>query len=252
MPSRFDSWSNVFMNSRLSLITRVIIDLTLHNSLCTSALTRTFIDENFYLSLSHTHSQPPPPSPSQAPPSYDSLSDHGTHIHSIHPRYHFTNPSNTADSALDPTDPAELELNRLSHSEDVCNDNSVEGLISDHFDTTEDRPNDPPPPYSPGLRYIRAVSGFGNVFVTDPPPSYNSVFGQIREAREHSQSNWAFFKRLSEIILNTGKKPRVSKKFMHVHVIFLLFTLSLTHTCSWLYYTSHCVHVSSPCHTCAR
>ncbi len=174
-------------------------------------------------SLTHTHThtcsitltQPPPPSPSQAPPSYDSLSDHGTHIHSIRPRYHFTTTTaatnqlsiNVADSAIDPAnpDPAELELNRLSYGEDVYNDNSVEGLISDHFDTTEDRPDDPPPPYSPGLRYIRAVSGIDNVFVTEPPPSYNSIFGQIRQARERSQSNWAFLKRLCEIVLNTGK-----------------------------------------------
>ena len=171
----------------------------------------------YYICLPHTHTrtlahsltQPPPPSPSQAPPSYDSLSDHGTHIHSIRPRYHFTSTDhhpNAADSAapLHP-DPVELELNRLSYSEDAYNDNSVEGLISDHFDTTEDRPDDPPPPYSPGLRYIRAVSGIDNDFATDPPPSYNSLFGQIREAREHSQSNWAFLKRLCEIILNTGK-----------------------------------------------
>lgn len=154
---------------------------------------------NFSTYSSHKH-KPPPPSPSQAPPSYDSLSDHGTHIHSTRPRYHFTDPSTTADSALD----VELELNRLSYNADHYNDNSVEGLISENFDTTEDRPNDPPPPYSPGLRYIRAVSGFDNVFVADPPPSYNSLFGQIREARERSQNNWTFLRRLCEIILNTG------------------------------------------------
>ena len=146
----------------------------------------------------HTHPlQPPPPSPSQAPPSYDSLSDHGTHIHAIRP-YHFTNP--IADSALEP------ELRQFADESPDPANGGGEGLRGDR-EIEGGRPDDPPPPYSPGLRYIRAVSGFDDIFVTDAPPSYNSIFGQIREAREHSQSNWVFLRRLSEIILNTGEGP---------------------------------------------
>lgn len=78
-------------------------------------------------------------------------------------------------------------------------------MDNNYSEASGGRPDDPPPPYSPGLRYIRAVSGFDNVFVTDAPPSYSSVFGQIREARVQSRSNWAFLRRLSEIILNTGE-----------------------------------------------
>ncbi len=40
--------------------------------------------------------------------------------------------------------------------------------------------------------------------VNDAPPSYYSLFGQIREAREQSDNNITFLRRVGQIILNTG------------------------------------------------
>ncbi|KAK2189776.1 hypothetical protein NP493_97g01033 [Ridgeia piscesae] len=64
----------------------------------------------------------------------------------------------------------------------------------------------PPPAYQPSYGSSDAVPpSYSNTdtVTNDPPPSYDSLFGQVRSARQESSSIFEFFKKFLLIILST-------------------------------------------------